>query len=538
MPEAHVANRHEAATVVGIRQPSRPPRHRKAALVEHFLDIMGGALHILPDVVDVGSVTTDKSVEVVLWAASADGYDLDSVTLENGEGVEVDISDNLPIRLYPFSETPVRITVRPEGPAQINATVYFNSSDSSQPSARLIVSGSRSSILPLQPNTAGGYRERLEWVTNILKAYDGTEQRMSLKALPSHSLTVNVKVWGEAARVLDGYLWARRYRSLSIPLWHLASNLQTTALAEAQELRLPTAYTTIKTGTTFVIYEGPDHYEILDALIVDPDAIVLRRPLAQTWYAGTPVMPIAPAMLPLNVKRSWTAMGVSEGDLTFTFDAPEELHDDIKDNLCDQYLGYPVLTIAPNTRDSVSEDISVRATDITTNTGAPDYYVRSRTPDVLWDFHWWLRSRNQIALFKKWLFSIRGAALPFWVPTWKFDVVLGARYHHGQMTMELRGGSFTKFYVDDPVRSHIRLLFKTGEILYRKIRGVLPPLPEAAGERIVLSEPIQKDFGPDDLVMISFMALHRLESDTVTLDWRSQDLAEVKTVMRLLDYDV
>jgi len=91
--------------------------------------------------------------------------------------------------------------------------------------ALLVVTGRRVVVFGMRPDWSQGITERLEWLTEVLEAYDGTEQRVRLRQLPRRGFEYGFLIEGRDAQVLDHLLFAWGARIYCLPVWTDVSTL-------------------------------------------------------------------------------------------------------------------------------------------------------------------------------------------------------------------------------------------------------------------------------------------------------------------------
>lgn len=508
-------------------------RNTGTGRVQGFYDIFYDRIHIEPARLELGNMLSAQVRDVTLWSAFFEPKELVSIEKQGTEGLDLDTGVEIPYTFEPMESRVFQLSISLDGPPSISANYRFNFGEANDPT--LHVTGDRVVVFSLPPDTSKQYRETLNWATNIITAYDGTEQRVSLKDYPSVSVSMTVNAQGVSSGFMSSLLWGWHTRSFALPLWHMSSNLKSSVQIGSGEVFLDTSNRPFRPDTLAVLLTDSHNYEAVEIKEVHPDKLVLKRPLEYAWGFGTPVMPARVAQLPPSVKRDWQTPNLVSSAITFEFSDDEVAPEG---SFGETYKGYPVMPVAPNFSGGKQETNTANMQEVTTRTGTTVYDVRSELGHISWDFKWWLRHRENIEKFRRWCYSNRGSAGIFWVPTWKFDLYLGEAVKQGANAITIKSISYSAMYELNTGRNHFRMTLKNGTVFMREIKGAVKSSNNPEHELITIDEPFPYQIEPSEVFMICFIGLHRFDSDTVQLDWKSDELVETNTTVRLLTHGV
>ena len=175
----------------------------------------------LPPQRDVGYVTKDTFFIMYLWNGSATDGVLTSITEDDGaEGITWD--STVPIVIHSNESLRIIITVSIDGPLAFTGLLTFVSSCNT---IIFTVTGTRAPHLSgdtgyifLPHNWENGLDETLTWKTDVMIAYDRTEQRMQLRDIPRRSWDIQLIAEGDFRRKLEAYLTMRITKYLFTPI--------------------------------------------------------------------------------------------------------------------------------------------------------------------------------------------------------------------------------------------------------------------------------------------------------------------------------
>jgi hypothetical protein len=200
------------------------------------------------------------------------------------------------------------------------------------------------------------------------------------------------------------------------------------------------------------------------------------------------------------------------------------------------YRGLPVLDRAPNSVKDISTEFK-RDLDILDNlTGIVTYDDRSGFAHIIQDYHWLLNSRTDITILRQWLHARHGRLVPFWSSTWTSDLDVVTQTGDTSTNIDIRYIGYASFMAQDVGRRDIKVILKDDTVFYRRITASADNGDET--ETLTIDSAFGQTIEVDDIHMISFMQIHRLDADAIELSWRKNDFVECSHMVRGLNYDV
>lgn len=147
-----------------------------------------------------------------------------------------------------------------------------------------------------------------------------------------------------------------------------------------------------------------------------------------------------------------------------------------------------------------------------------DFLSRTRNATFL------AKSRAEGEAFRQFLYRTRGMQEEFYMATASNDLPLAAGVAGGDNTMTTAGSQVFEDYADSTVYKALCVRLLNGTRIYRQIASIT-----AAGAdsliTIVGTWPVA--FAPDSVVWISWLPVWRRASDSATIDWRTDSVAEM-----------
>lgn len=187
-----------------------------------------------------------------------------------------------------------------------------------------------------------------------------------------------------------------------------------------------------------------------------------------------------------------------------------------------QYNGFGVLEVEPSFDDPQSKYVRSNFR-LDSKTGAIRTLDRTGVAVVEpHGFRWVMDGRVEVQAYRDFLSGQLGACVPFWVPSWRNDLVLSQDVPANSASFLIKRSSYTKFQFSAKSRRYIAVIMPDRTKYYRKITTAVDGTN---------TESITLDSGVPVIMpqatVISFLSLVRLSFDDPQLMWHNSNLAEV-----------
>ena len=135
-------------------------------------------------------------------------------------------------------------------------------------------------------------RQRMQWRTDIHRAHDGTEARVSIWGAPRQTFDYQLRFVSDAdLREIQRTLYGQLASTLVLPLWHEPLTLDAEAAASGTTLSMSLTNADFVVGDRLLLVnETTDAYELVSVDTIS-GAVTVTSPLASTWPVGTSVYP-------------------------------------------------------------------------------------------------------------------------------------------------------------------------------------------------------------------------------------------------------
>ncbi len=476
-------------------------------IARHYADDFYHRIHMTPRKVEFGNIATAQAAAIEFWNAYLVPRTLIEITASGNEGINLD-GAMPPVTMAPLSLATYTITVTPDGPPAVAATYTWKFEDEQD----LTVHLTATRIIPWGwlPDWAGGVREELAWLTTVLAAPTGDEQRRAMRLSPRRTLDAAVIVQGRERQFFDLAMWGWGARVFAVPLWHDIQMLTQPVEAGAFSIPCETAHREFSAGG-LALLRGTTAFETEVAEIeeVGPTEIVLRRPLQRSWARGARLYPAvmaelatAPATIRITDQASTTPITFRVmGTTDYPASPPATL-----------YRDWPVLELRPEESEDLTNSMQRLLLELDNLTGRP---VRTDTAGqafVVQSHRFVPYQRAAHAALRGLLYFLQGRFTAMWVPTFADDVTLVEALGDSSVSMVISNIEYARFG-GRPGRRDLRIELRNGAAYHVRILG--GTAINADTESLELAAPVGVTITPGNVRRISWLQLCRLDHDQV-----------------------
>jgi hypothetical protein len=305
-------------------------------------------IHVLPSALDLGNLLSPEAHQVEVWNAYFEARSLDAIVAANDEGLTLSGPPAPPLSYAPLQSRLYTLDASPVGPPVIDATYEFEFDTETM---EFTVIGRRVVVFSWRPNWAEPIVERLEWATEVLASYDGTEQRIALRAAPRRRYEYALLAHEQDAMALDAALFGWGARSFALPIWTDPTIAASAITSGATVLPVPeVAVQDWRADGLAVLWRSAGDATAVEVESVGAGTVTLKQPIADTWPAGTRIFPGRIARIEGATKVTHPTDTLS---LTRIAWAVEDVDAPAVAGYGPTYRGYRVFDLAPNRAEDV-----------------------------------------------------------------------------------------------------------------------------------------------------------------------------------------
>lgn len=491
--------------------------------LESFFDDWYNRIHVNPQAIDLQTIVSTQTRTVSVWNAHVDHVStLVDITLSDSAGIEVS-GPALPRAFNPLSEQQWDIVVGTSGPPTVDTEVLFDFASVVDPFP-VLVTGNRAIRFDIVPEVP--VNETWEWLTDLMVAVDGTEQRVAVRGeMPRVKLDLNVKFDNEKS-IREFYATlASAVGRLWIPEFQYATQATVASSVGSYFIYFDNTRTDIR-DLEYILIQTPETALIVQVDELTVDGAVLASYLPIDVPVGSIIVPGASSLFEdMTALDRYSVNEVAECNISCTLIRQRSTLKRQGSNVTlPTYDGWPLLDKRPLADSLVSDAFSTGQQWLDNQTGALDLLSRwdysriggERTYKVNRIFN-----PSELDFWKAFLSNTKGKVSKFFTPTFRNDLVL----------YEVPGSSATSYkvlgseYVEKlwEVKTHRNIEIETASGIHRaKITSA-----GSGGQysTINFTPAVPAGVGWTDVKRISFLLPVRLNDDKV--QWEHYGLHSV-----------
>lgn len=198
------------------------------------------------------------------------------------------------------------------------------------------------------------------------------------------------------------------------------------------------------------------------------------------------------------------------------------------------YQGFDVLELNYNRIGRIEERVRRKFVLLDSVTGSRQTDEQSPAPAPTRPFSWLAFGREEIATMRSFLEDRKGRAVPFWLPSFQWDLSLNQDLDQAETNLQIRWVRYASLMFGTlGARRHIALWdLGVGSFEYYEVTAASDP-GDGITEALTISPAAARDYQATRTV-ISFLKLCRLEDDSVEIRYPSGDVAEATIDVREL----
>ena len=477
-------------------------------------------VHVSPLKLDLQTVASSQTRQFKVWNAWPETTaQLSDILVSNPVGIEI-TGQAVPYSMPPLKELTYDITVGTSGPPNINVEVQFDFSNVADP-LPILITGTRAVKFDIVPEVP--VNETWEWLSDLMVATDGTEQRIALRGeMPRVELNLKVKFdSSESIRRFYSDL-ASSIGRLWIPEFQYATRTTAASASGSLQVYFDGTQTDIRAGD-YVLIQTPVTAMLVEIKTLNASGGLVSSALVADIPANSLIMPGSPALIDNQTSIDRYAVNQAaettlickmirqRSTLTRTGSAVT----------LPTFLGSPVVDKRPLADELVKDEVSTGQISIDNQTGLPDIISR-------WDYSRIggprtfkvnrIKAPDEMDYWKTVFAYCRGQARKFWMPTYRDDMKLAVAPSDATTTYTIEGTQYAEKIW--PIITHRYIEIETASGIHRtQITGASVT---GSNTIILLTTPLPTGAGWRSVSRISYLLPVRLNDDKV--EWKHYGL--------------
>lgn len=513
-----------AARALAVGVPT-PGLQLGGVAMRQFGELLFERILVIPRRMDAGFVLADKTWQVEVWNSHrAEMLALTAVQVTGVGGITAQGPSVM--TYYPGQSQSYTMLVPGPGDPVIDSVVVWTFPGES--GADHVVTGQRTVLWAFEPDWSEIPSERLEWKTNVLRAYTGQEQRIQLRGKPRRYVTYTY-TFEDAQRGAraQSLIWGWQARVFGVPIWQDAQQLVAELPVGSSVVAVDTTLRDFEASGQIVIWSSHLDWEVVQVATFSASQLVLARPTLKPWPQGSRIVPLRMGTLPQSLQYGRDTTRLSQARAEWFLDARTGLGANrVAPDTFPVYQGYPVLTEEPDWGLTLGEQVDRDMEPVDAEVGPASMDAHTTAPEFSRPFNWLIHGRVAISQFLGFLEARKGRCVPFWLPTYAEDLEQVADASAGDTVLSIKDIHYSRYYAQHANRRDVAFYPATGEAPV--LRRIMSSAPGAAGlESITLDQSFGVARRADQWRCISFLAFVRLDQDSIQVDWETDELLRV-----------
>ena len=372
-------------------------------------------------------------------------------------------------------------------------------------------------IIPRQSEVP--IRETMEFLTDVMESYNGSEQRLQLRAKARRTLAYSVPL--QAAHLAGAFNteWGGLRKEWAVPIW-TESQYIGTVLENQNTLVCNTDYYDLRDDSLALLYTGCDEWQMLEIDTVAPGLLNLTtttQPMKGCW-----LVPVRLGWIGDKIERPINGYN-GKSNILFEIDDTREY---TPDAAVLQYAGDDFYTESGLlSGGNVDRIIEQRLDENDFDLGiiarrSPWSHARIGTP-----YRQILQGHEQVFKYKQFLQRRAGRFRRFWLPSFEINMRVINTGEIGNKLI-IRSDSYMEYAQN---RKHIAIQLMSGDWYPMEIVSAV----QTSADAIELTLPYSLYVTKEYVARVSYMGLHRLDADRIELNWASNNTVDIE--VRILE---
>jgi hypothetical protein len=496
-----------------------------------YVDDFYNRVHFLPSPLTFGAISNDTPRTLAVWNAHLVAQDLNAITIDSFIGV-VYGGSSLPLTFKPLQEIGLLFTAQAEGPPSFSVATDFDFDLGS--TYEVVFIGDRAVVVERGPNWRDNVVETIEFKTEIVhRSRSGREQRRALRQEPRRVMSYTLSTWADTRRAAEGRLTRWRRRPVLMPMWPWKTFTTAATAVSGSILTVDPVPNWAVDGASVMISHPDLSGNIIGSVdSTTPTTIVLGSAVTEEIPVGASVTLMMTGRIRDGQKMERATADIGEMpvsydvvpgiDAVYTPPAATLFHDSLE-----------VFMTGPNWRDGIEETWDMPLDEVDMGWGQVDFYEAQDFAEyvmrVVYSGLRYDKVQDVVDLF----YRQKGQRGEFWMPTFGRDIVPGYQLDESATVIRIEGVDFATDWAGQATNAALIVWLADGSYLLRNVVSI-STTTDAFGTDSVIDVDVAwaEDVPVSDIVKISWLMRVRFASDTLRIDWQSDQVADTQFSVR------
>ncbi|NNA43864.1 hypothetical protein HBO18_06930 [Pseudomonas lactis] len=480
---------------------------------------------LTPPVIDAGVVVPGAELGFELWHSFTDAKALAGVTQSGAFGVELNgITSGT---LYSFTSIPYVVSL-----GQASAVIDYKASfDFGTGSAYTFsLSASVALVMPERIDWSTQPEMSIQYLTEVIEAFDGTEQRIALRDTPRMSLSYLYSMTDEQQYLFDNKL-ATATGTMLVPLWPLQCRLSRGISPGDTRIDLIEVSAHLASSETILVSEY-DRHEILSVESVAGQAVTLKTMAKNDFSESAIVVPLRIAC-PADESNSTSLLrGFDQHTITYDLDETQIQKPATVDDF-ERLNARPIFQFRPDRSKDVTTQYNRLRETLDPLIGARSIYDRARGAVKVFGQTFTFFTEAERQRFEDFAELMNGAQGEFYIegPSQAFELsedIVVPTYK-----FKIKSSGYTNFANSNSLAPIAAIKLYNGTTIYRTI---LNATGNADGTETITTKETTAALKTTDIETIVPLYIARFDSDEFRYIFDTSEVSTITKNIRQLLY--
>lgn len=482
---------------------------------------------ISPSKIDAGVVVPDAEFGFELWHSYTTPKELSGVPESGAYGVR--LTGLTSGTLLPFTTFAYGVSLsRANGVIDYKASFDFGAGSA----CTFSLTASMALVMPERIDWSTQPELSIQYLTEVIESFDGTEQRIALRDTPRVSLSYTYSMTDEQQYQFDNKL-ATSSGSMLVPLWPLQCRLSNPVKPGDSKLCLEEISGHVGSSEIILVAES-NEYEVLTVEAVDGPMVTLTS-LAKTGFSRSAIVVPCRIAYPSDESNATSLLrGFDQHSITFDVEETKILKPAPVDNF-ERLNGRPIFPFRPDRSKDVTTQYTRLRETLDPLIGARSIYDRSRGAIKVFGQTFTFFSEVERQRFEDFAELMNGAQGEFYIegPGQAFELsddIYGPTYQ-----VKIKQSGYSNFANSNSLAPLIAIKLYNGTTIYRTIKQVTA---NPDGTETITTIEQTDDIYASDVECIVPLYLARFDSDEFRYIFDTSEVSTItKNIRQLLHAD-
>lgn len=480
---------------------------------------------LTPSSIEAGVVVPSAEFSFELWHSFIDAKALAGITESGAFGVA--LSGITSGTLYSFTSTPYAVSLS-QASGVVDYRASFDFGTGSLHSFNL--TASMALVMPERIDWSTQPEMSIQYLTEVIESFDGTEQRIALRDTPRLSLSYMYSMTDEQQYRFDNKL-STSTGSMIVPLWPLQCQLSRAVQPGDSSVVLEAINAHVRASETLLISEG-DECEVVIIESVAGAVVTLKHLAKKTFSTNAVVLP-ARIAYPADESNSTSLLrGFDQHSITYDFDETQIQKPTPVDDF-ERLNARPIFPFRPDRSKDVTTQYNRRREMLDPLIGARSIYDRIRGTVKILGQTFTFFSEQERQRFEDFAEIMNGAQGEFYIegPGQAFELsedIVVPTYK-----IRIKNSGYSNFANNSSLAPIAAIKLYDGTTIYRTILSVTG---NPDGTETITTKEITVSLKPTDIEAIVPLYLARFDSDEFRYIFDTSEVSTITKNIRQLLY--